>query len=79
MGFLVLLANQILLISIQAMYLQHPYHGGPGLLSRRQDSDDDEMDSNASAPYQNQDESNRNADGYEDPEAGKLVSIWVII
>lgn len=72
LGFGLLLLNQLLLSSIQAMHIQRPYHGNADLIERRQDSDDEEMDSNASAPYQNQDDSSRPADSYEDAEAGEL-------
>lgn len=69
-----LLVSQLLVTCVQAMYLRSPYQAlNQDGLSRRQDSDDEEeMDSNASAPYQNQDEGNRGSDGYEDPEAGKF-------
>lgn len=54
------------------------YIPSPNMLMRREDdidtdgenSENDELDSNASAPYQNQEGGGQNADGYDDGETG---------
>lgn len=61
-------------LSVTSIYLPKSYVNSP--IMRRQDMDEDEMDQDASAPYQDQDSgSNTGGDGYEDNDAGKLVDI----
>lgn len=60
---------------VAARHIPLAYHEDDPIIMKRQDSDDDyDMDSNASSPYQNQDDGTNNAratDGYEDNEPGK--------
>lgn len=67
---LLMIINYIM--AVQALYIPDSQLSQYDTILRRQDSDDDDMDRGASAPYQNQDDGQGgNADGYEDGEAGK--------
>lgn len=70
---IVLISSQVMITVLSFHIPNHHYRYGP---MRRQDdidSDgDEELDSGASAPYQNQDEGGQgSSDGYEDNEPGK--------